>query len=69
VTRTRDRHDHRVVRLQLTEAGAERLEGLSELHLEELERLVLRLPTVWEGRAPVQRVHGFPGVPGGAGGR
>ena len=39
VTRTRDDQDHRVVRLHLTAEGAERLEALSALHLEELERL------------------------------
>jgi uncharacterized protein YeaO (DUF488 family)/DNA-binding MarR family transcriptional regulator len=63
VVRNRDRDDHRVVRLQLTDAGAKRLETLSALHLEELERLALRLPAAWQGLAPVQRVHGFPGVP------
>jgi uncharacterized protein YeaO (DUF488 family)/DNA-binding MarR family transcriptional regulator len=63
VVRKRDRDDHRVVRLQLTDAGAKRLETLSALHLEELERLALRLPAAWQGLAPVQRVHGFAGVP------
>lgn len=62
VTRTRDPEDHRVVRLQLTKAGAERLEALSALHLEELERLALRVPGAWKGLAPVQRLHGFPGA-------
>ncbi len=63
LTRHRDPGDHRVVRLQLTEAGAERLEALSTLHLEELERLAHRLPAAWRGLAPVQRTHGFPGDP------
>lgn len=44
VTRTRDDEDHRVVRLRLTPAGAKRLEALSALHVEELERLAVRLP-------------------------
>lgn len=35
--RTRDPDDHRVVRLSLTELGAERLEDLTEAHLQELE--------------------------------
>ena len=59
--RTRDEEDHRVVRLHLTEDGAERLEALSALHLEELGRLAPQLPGAWEGLAPVQRTHGFPG--------
>ncbi|HVX23581.1 MAG TPA: DUF488 family protein [Acidimicrobiales bacterium] len=60
VTRTRSEEDHRVVRLHLTEAGAERLEALSALHLEELERLALKLPGPWEGLNPVQPPHGLP---------
>ncbi len=63
VGRRRTEDDHRVVRLHLTEDGAKRLEGLSALHLEELERLALQLPGAWEGLAPVQRTHGFPGAP------
>jgi DNA-binding MarR family transcriptional regulator len=39
VTRERDADDHRVVRLHLTADGAERLEALSALHLQEIERL------------------------------
>ncbi len=61
VSRARDRNDHRIVRLRLTKRGARRLEGLSALHLEELERLATELPGAWEGLAPVQRAHGFPG--------
>jgi uncharacterized protein YeaO (DUF488 family)/DNA-binding MarR family transcriptional regulator len=63
VTRTRDDTDHRVVRLHLTTSGAERLEALSTLHLEELARLAPQLPGAWDGLAPVQRLHGFPGPP------
>ena len=63
VTRSRDPDDHRVVRLQLTDLGVERLEALSALHLEEIDRLALRLPAAWKGLAPVQRAHGFPGDP------
>ena len=59
VRRNRDPDDRRIVRLQLTELGAETLEGLSALHLEELERLALRLPSAWEGLAPVQQTHGM----------
>jgi DNA-binding MarR family transcriptional regulator len=58
VSRVRDEDDHRVVRLHLTERGAERLEALSALHLEELQRLAFELPGAWEGLAPVQRTHG-----------
>jgi uncharacterized protein YeaO (DUF488 family)/DNA-binding MarR family transcriptional regulator len=57
VRRVRDADDQRVVRLHLTDEGAERLEGLSALHLEELERLATQLP--WEGLGPVQAAHGF----------
>jgi uncharacterized protein YeaO (DUF488 family)/DNA-binding MarR family transcriptional regulator len=63
VRRTRSASDHRVVRLQLTEKGAARLEALSALHLEELDRLALDVPGAWAGLAPVQRPHGFPGDP------
>ena len=62
VTRSRDPEDHRVVRLQLTARGARCVEALSALHLEELERLALEIPGVWQGLAPVQRTHGFPGA-------
>lgn len=64
VRRARSEDDHRVVRLYLTEEGAARLEALSALHLEELDRLALDLPRAWDGLAPVQRAHGFPGDPG-----
>jgi len=66
VSRTRDEEDHRVVRLHLTADGAKRLEALSALHLEELARLAPQLPGAWEGLAPVQRTHGFPGAPSAA---
>ena len=42
---------------------SERLEPLSALHLEELQRLTRRLPSAWKGLAPAQRTHGFPGTP------
>lgn len=64
VRRARSETDHRVVRLRLTEEGAARLEALSALHLEELNRLAPDLPAAWAGLAPVQRLHGFPGEPG-----
>lgn len=63
VARVRDELDHRVVRLRLTDSGAEHLEALSTLHLEELERLAARLPGAWAGLAPVQRPHGGSGSP------
>jgi uncharacterized protein YeaO (DUF488 family)/DNA-binding MarR family transcriptional regulator len=61
--RARSKDDHRIVRLHLTKDGAARLEALSALHLEELKRLALDLPRAWDGLAPVQRTHGFPGDP------
>ena len=59
VRRNRDPDDRRIVRLQLTDLGAETLEGLSALHLEELQRLGLRLPSIWEGLTPVPQTHGL----------
>lgn len=61
VSRHRDEQDHRVVRLRLTDAGAARLERLSALHLEELERMAPQLSGLWEGLAPERRAHGFGG--------
>lgn len=59
VTRHRDSDDRRVVRLHLTKEGAARLEKLSTLHLEELERLALDLPGALRGLGPVQERHGI----------
>jgi DNA-binding MarR family transcriptional regulator len=59
VKRVRDPQDRRIVRLQLTAAGSKRLETLSELHLEELERLSLKLPSAWRGLMPRQPLHGI----------
>lgn len=39
VDRVRDSNDHRVIRLQLTDAGTQSLECLTPMHLEELQRL------------------------------
>lgn len=60
VMRERDPSDHRVVRLHLTADGAGRLEALSALHLQELERLSLELPSAWAGLEPVHQPHGAP---------
>jgi DNA-binding MarR family transcriptional regulator len=59
VQRARDPEDHRVVRLRLTPAGQKRLEALSALHFEELQRLALRLPSAWRGVMPRQPLHGI----------
>ena len=59
VTRVRDEDDHRVVRILLSPYGAESLETLSALHLEEIERLALELPGAWEGLDPLQSAHGL----------
>jgi hypothetical protein len=40
------------VRLALTQRGAERLETLAALHLEELDRLSSQLHTLWSGLEP-----------------
>lgn len=66
VRRARGGNDHRVVRLQLTEEGATRLETLSALHLEELDRLALDLPHAWAGLQASRRPHGQPGTRRGA---
>jgi DNA-binding MarR family transcriptional regulator len=60
VSRTRDVEDHRVVRLQLTADAESRLEALSALHMQELQRLAHELPDAWEGLGPLQRPHGLP---------
>jgi DNA-binding MarR family transcriptional regulator len=49
VSRQTDRRDQRVVRLKTTALGARRLRQLSQLHLEELERLGPRLRALWSG--------------------
>lgn len=54
VKRTRSDDDHRLVRLQLTAEGAARLEALSALHLEEIERLALDVPGAWSDLRPVR---------------
>jgi DNA-binding MarR family transcriptional regulator len=63
VDRVRDGDDHRVVRLKLTDEGARRLEALSALHVEELERLAL-LPRASANLESVHRSHGLAGPPG-----
>jgi len=60
VSRTRDHADHRVVRLQLTATGAQRLEALATVHVQELTRLALKLPGASNGLAPTQPTHGYP---------
>ncbi len=47
VVRVRDSDDHRIVRLALTDDGARRLEALSKLHLQELQRLGSDAPCDW----------------------
>jgi DNA-binding MarR family transcriptional regulator len=49
VSRHSDRRDQRVVRLKLTALGTRRLRQLSELHVEELDRLGPRLRALWSG--------------------
>lgn len=41
VRRIRDSGDHRVIRLELTDAGHDRLEALTAMHVEELRRLTI----------------------------
>jgi DNA-binding MarR family transcriptional regulator len=63
VTRARDAEDHRVVRLRLTAGGAERLEALSALHLQEIERLSLDVATAWAGLRSPHATHGAAAAP------
>ena len=63
VIRTRDSDDHRVVRLSLSRTGERRLQALSAVHLEELQRLALKLPSAWRGLMPHQPLHGLPAGP------
>lgn len=52
VERCTDEHDHRVVRLRLSDEGARRLEALTATHIEELARLRPRLAQLWAGLEP-----------------
>lgn len=49
VERARDTLDHRIVRIRLTPSGHQRLDALSVLHLEELERLAPPIRSIWAG--------------------
>ena len=49
VERTRDGDDARVVRLKLTQRGEERIEQLTQLHVDELKQLAPLLRHVVEG--------------------
>lgn len=49
VRRVADSDDHRVVRLELSEAGQARLDRLSVAHLEELSRLQSHFEGLWRG--------------------
>jgi DNA-binding MarR family transcriptional regulator len=51
VERVQDPVDHRVVRLQLTEHGHERLSALVAVHFDEVSRLRLQLNTLFESAA------------------
>jgi DNA-binding MarR family transcriptional regulator len=47
VERVGDDHDQRVVRLELTATGEERVKALADAHLEELSRLRRRFDSLW----------------------
>ncbi len=53
VSRHRDSHDGRVVRLKLTEEGGKRLGQLATLHLDELRRMAPLLDHLVDGIEPV----------------
>lgn len=48
VERVGDEADQRVVRLQLSDLGMDKVAALSEAHLEELSRLRTRFASLWE---------------------
>jgi DNA-binding MarR family transcriptional regulator len=48
IARERDPDQHSLVRLRLTEAGAEKLRSLSESHLRELAQLAPGMRALWE---------------------
>ena len=48
LVRAQDQANHSRVRLQLTAKGAQQLEALSELHLEELSHLAPAMQALWE---------------------
>jgi DNA-binding MarR family transcriptional regulator len=52
VQRQEDRGDRRVVRLRLAPLGADTLQQLSELHLEEIQRLAPRIQELSQGLEP-----------------
>jgi DNA-binding MarR family transcriptional regulator len=54
VRRVRDGGDHRIVRLQLTDRGASRIEQLAGLHAEELTRFAGRFRSLWAGLEEVR---------------
>lgn len=64
IRRAKDPDDRRVVRLKLTDAGADALEKLASLHLAELTRLAGSLWPLWQGR--LARPPGGGGPAGGA---
>jgi DNA-binding MarR family transcriptional regulator len=59
ISRERSSDDRRVVRLALTAEGANRLEALSKLHVEQLKRLGANFSIISDGLEPVQRTHGL----------
>jgi DNA-binding MarR family transcriptional regulator len=48
VRRVADRHDQRVVRVELTDDGERRLHSLARAHLEELSRIRPRFDALWK---------------------
>jgi DNA-binding MarR family transcriptional regulator len=48
VERHADRSNHGAVRLSLTEAGVEKLDVLTETHLEEIEQLAPAMRALWQ---------------------
>ena len=58
-----------MVRLRLTDDAAARLEALSALHLQEIDRLSLDVAAAWEGLVPRHATHGAAAERSGVTGR
>lgn len=53
VTRRPDEHNHSIIRLALTQAGLEKLDRLTETHIQELQQLAPAMRNLWQALEPV----------------
>lgn len=52
VVRHTDRHNHSVIRLALTDSGLEKLDRLTQAHLQELAQLAPAMRSLWDALGP-----------------